>query len=278
MISARAIFLIVLMLTGGSAFAGELVLDGKPIQGGLMVGETLPPARVTLDGRRVHVDPSGLFIIGFGRDAKPRSVLDAVFPDGTVETRRLAIEKRTYRVQRINGLPSRKVTPKKMDMKRIRAENALIGAARRRLTPTPWFRRGFEWPAIGPISGVYGSQRILNGKPRRPHFGVDVALPVGSPVTAAADGVISLAHPDMFFTGGTLIIDHGFGLSSIYMHLSAIYVKKGDRVTRGMKVAAIGATGRVTGPHLDWRVNLFGTRLDPALLVGPMPKKPKAAP
>lgn len=260
------------LLLPTAASAGELVLEGRAVQGAMMVGQTRPPARVTHDGRAVRVDPNGLFLTGFGRKAKPTSVITAVFPDGSVETRRLTIEQREYRVQRINGLPKRKVSPTKKDLERIRAERALIGAARRRFTPEPWFRAGFEWPVVGRISGVYGSQRILNGKPRRPHFGVDVAMPTGTPVAAAADGIITLAHPDMFFTGGTLIIDHGFGLNSVYMHLSEIHVKKGDRVRRGMRVAAVGATGRVTGPHLHWQVNLSRTRLDPALLVGPMPK------
>jgi murein DD-endopeptidase MepM/ murein hydrolase activator NlpD len=122
----------------------------------------------------------------------------------------------------------------------------------------------------GRISGVYGSQRILNGKPRRPHFGVDVAAPVGAIVRAPADGLVTLAHGDMFFSGGTLIVDHGHGLSSSFLHLSAILVKEGDRISQGDPIAKVGATGRVSGPHLDWRMNLLGSRLDPQLLVDPM--------
>jgi murein DD-endopeptidase MepM/ murein hydrolase activator NlpD len=180
------------------------------------------------------------------------------------------VAKRTYDVQRIDGLPPKKVTPSEEDMVRIRKEYALIRTARDRDDAREDFLGGFEWPARGRISGVYGSQRILNGVPRRPHFGVDVAAPVGTLVYAPADGVVTLAHDDMFFSGGTLIVDHGHGLSSSFLHLNAVLVKEGDRVRQGDPIAKIGATGRVTGPHLDWRMNLVGARLDPQLLVGPM--------
>ncbi len=185
----------------------------------------------------------------------------------------MKIAKRDYRIQRIDGLPPRKVTPKAEDLKRIRQETALVKAARRRDDPRTDFMRGFIWPAKGRVSGVYGSQRILNGQPRRPHFGVDVAGPVGTPVVAPADGVVTLVHPDMFFSGGTLVIDHGHGLSSSFLHLSEVLVKEGQRVKQGELIARIGATGRVTGAHLDWRMNLFDTRIDPQLLVGDMTPK-----
>ena len=133
------------------------------------------------------------------------------------------------------------------------------------------FLTGFIWPAKGRISGVYGSQRILNGQPRRPHFGVDVAAPVGTEVRAPADGVVTMVHSDMFYSGGTMILDHGHGLSSSFLHLHRILVKKGQRIRQGDLIAEIGATGRVTGPHLDWRINLFAKRLDPQLLVSEMP-------
>ena len=262
---------LVLTLTG-SAAAGELVLDGKAVQGGLLVGETTPPAKVTLDGRSIRVSRSGTFVVGFGRKARAKAVLKAVFPDGSAERRKLSVEQRTYRIQRINGLPRRMVTPSKEALKRIRKEGRQISAARARYTDEQWFRQGFIWPLIGRVTGVYGSQRILNGKPRRPHFGIDIAAPTGVPVRAAAGGIVSLAEPDLYFTGGTLIIDHGLGLSSVYSHLSEVTVKVGDRVARGAIVASVGSTGRSTGPHLDWRINLYQERLDPQLLVGPMPK------
>jgi murein DD-endopeptidase MepM/ murein hydrolase activator NlpD len=155
-------------------------------------------------------------------------------------------------------------------MVRIRKEIAQVKKARNRNDSREDFLRGFQWPVKGRISGVYGSQRVLNGQPRRPHFGVDIAAPVGTLVHSPTDGVVTLTHDDMFFSGGTLIIDHGHGLSSTFIHLNAILVKEGDRVRQGDVIAEVGATGRVSGPHLDWRMNLLGDRLDPQLLVGPM--------
>ena len=137
--------------------------------------------------------------------------------------------------------------------------------------PLPGFAEVFQWPLIGPISGVYGSQRFYNGVAGSPHFGVDIARPTGSQVSAPASGVVTLVHPDMFYSGGTLIIDHGHGISSTFIHLSEILVKEGDAIHQGQVIAKVGQTGRATGPHLDWRMNWFEERLDPQLLMGPMP-------
>ena len=252
--------------------AGTLELTGSVTQGGLVVGLTEPDARISLDGRAMRVSKEGLFLLGFGRDAAPQSQLVASFADGTTEQRTLAVERRQYDIQRIDGLPPRKVSPNERDLKRIQAESSLVKRARERDDPRVDFAAGFTWPAKGRISGVYGSQRILNGEPRRPHFGIDIAAPVGTTVTAPADGLVTLAHPDMFFSGGTLIVDHGHGLSSTFIHLSRILVAEGVRVKQGDPIAEIGATGRATGPHLDWRMNLFEHRLDPQLLVGPIPE------
>ena len=163
------------------------------------------------------------------------------------------------------------VTPPKSVYDRIRAENATIAKARAKDTADDHFESGWIWPAQGRISGVYGSQRILNGKPRRPHFGLDVAAPVGTPVVSPADAVVALAHRDMYYTGGTLILDHGHGLTSAMLHLDSVEVEIGDFVRKGQRIGTIGKTGRATGPHLDWRINLFKARLDPAFLVPPMP-------
>jgi murein DD-endopeptidase MepM/ murein hydrolase activator NlpD len=163
------------------------------------------------------------------------------------------------------------VTPQKIDYARIKKENAAVAGARRRDDPRTDFLSGWIWPVEGPISGVYGSQRILNGKPRRPHFGVDIAMPVGTPVRAPADGIVTLAYEDMFYSGTTVIVDHGHKLSSSFLHLSKALVKTGDRVSKGDIIAEVGKSGRVTGAHLDWRMNLRSARIDPQLLVGPMP-------
>jgi murein DD-endopeptidase MepM/ murein hydrolase activator NlpD len=251
--------------------AAELKLDGRLMQGGMLVGQAQPGTQVKQDGRAVRVSPQGVFLVGFGRDAPAKSVLEWTGPDGQQGRQVLTVEQREYRIQRIDGLPQRKVTPKAEDLARIRADVAAARKARDRDDPRTDFLSGFIWPSIGPVSGVYGSQRILNGKPRRPHYGVDVAAPVGAPVVAPADGLVTLAHDDMFFSGATLIIDHGHGLSSSFLHLNRILVTEGQRVKQGDPIAEVGASGRVTGPHLDWRMNLADRRIDPQLLVGPMP-------
>ena len=253
------------------AAADELRLDGPLTQGGLVLGKAEPGAEVRLNGDRVRVSPEGFFLVGFGRDDEGPFELVVRHPDGSVTRESLAIEKRAYQMQRIDGLPSAMVTPDEAALVRIRRENAMIAGVRARDTPEALFAGGFVWPAMGPISGVYGSQRILNGEPRRPHFGVDIAAPEGTPVRAPADGVVALAEDDLYFTGGTVMLDHGHGLISVFSHLSAVTTAVGERVSQGAVIGRIGATGRVTGAHLDWRVNLFKTRLDPALLVGPMP-------
>lgn len=253
------------------AAAGTLKLEGALSQGGIVFGTTEPGARVILDGRVLRVSPKGRFVFGFGRDAKPEASLEVIHPDGSRQSRVLAVKARDYEIQRIDGLPPKLVSPDEAAMKRIRAEIALVAEARGADRPEALFESGFTWPARGIITGVYGSQRILNGEPRRPHFGVDVAGPEGTPITAPADGIVTLAEPDMYFSGGTLILDHGHGLSSSLLHLKEILVAVGDRVTQGQVVATMGATGRVTGVHLDWRMNWFTERVDPAFLVEPMP-------
>jgi murein DD-endopeptidase MepM/ murein hydrolase activator NlpD len=248
----------------------ELVLDGDAIQGGLIVGHTQPGDRVEIDSRAVRVSPDGNFLIGFGRDAPGEARLVITGRDGKEETRVIQIGKREYKVQRIEGLPQEKVTPPEAVLTRIREEGERVAAARSRDDPRTDFVDGFVWPLEGRITGVYGSQRILNGEPRRPHFGVDVAAPVGTPVVAPADAIISFADPDLYFSGGTLIMDHGHGLSSTFIHLSKILVEAGQRVSQGDIVAEVGMSGRATGPHLDWRMNLFEIRLDPQRLPEPM--------
>lgn len=204
-------------------------------------------------------------------------MLEVVWPDGRRETRRLTIAQRRYDVQRIDGLPERMVTPDAAALPRIRAEAELVARARDVETAETWFRGGFVWPVVGRISGVYGSQRILNGEPRQPHYGVDIVAPRGTTVQAPADGRVVLAHPGMYFTGKTLILDHGYGLTSAFLHLDEILVGEGALVRRGTPIGRLGATGRASGPHLDWRMNLFEVRIDPALLAGPMPEPGAAA-
>jgi len=261
-------------LLPGLVSADSLSLEGPLTQGGLVIGKTEPGAKVSINGRSVRVSPEGRFLIGFGRDAKKTARLRISHPDGALTDRSLKIKRRAYKVQRIDGLPTKQVTPGPKELARIKDDNAKIAAVRRLDSTKTFFASGFQWPAQGPISGVFGSQRILNGNPRRPHNGIDVAAPRGSPVFAATGGTVALAHPDMFLTGKTVMIDHGHGLTSVYVHMDKILVTEGQLIEKGTPIGTIGKTGRVTGPHLHWGVSLFGTHLDPGLLVGPPVVKP----
>lgn len=258
-----------LMALLGTVQAVEL--KGEATQGGLLRGHVTPGAKVLFGDQALQVSPEGYFVLGFGRDAPLESKLIIELPDGERRLLPLSLEKRTYEEQHINGLPKNKVTPSQKDLDRIWAEQKLLNAARERNDARTDFLADFIWPVTGRISGVYGSRRILNGEPKRPHLGVDIAAPQGTPVVAPANGVVSLVYNDMFYTGGTLMLQHGHGLSTMYVHLSKILVKKGQEVKQGDKVAEVGMTGRATGPHLHWAMTLHNVFLDPALLVGPMP-------
>jgi len=262
--------LMAFVLSAQAAMAGNIVLNGEFTQGGLIYGNVWPGSTIAIDGKPVKVSKEGSFLLGFGRDAKPEVSLSVHFPDGSSETYPLEIIKRNFKIQKIDGLPKRKVTPKPEDVKRIRQDNAQIAQVRKLETDTPYFDSGFIWPLKGRISGVYGSQRILNGKPKSPHNGVDVAAKTGAEIIAPADGVVALVHQDMFYSGKTLMIDHGHGLSTVYIHMSEILVKDGQKVAQGDAIGKVGMSGRATGPHLHWGMSLFATHLDPALAAGPM--------
>lgn len=265
---------LVLALMSQPAWA-LLELGGKFVQGGMVTGRVEPTATVALDGVAIPVRHDGRFFVGFGRDQAATAELVVTHPDGYVDRIALEVEQRAYDIQRIDGLPDAMVTPDAATLARIADDRRAVEAARAIDSGDPFFDEGFVWPAIGPVSGVYGSQRILNGEPRQPHFGVDVAAPEGTPIGAAAAGTVTLAR-DLYFTGNTVIIDHGYGVSTTYSHLKKLLVAVGDKVNRQQQIGELGATGRATGPHLDWRLNLFDVRLDPALVVGEMPV-PKTA-
>jgi murein DD-endopeptidase MepM/ murein hydrolase activator NlpD len=250
--------------------AGEITLEGNQTQGGLVFGLTEPGSRVVLDGKTLGLSSDGRFLIGFGRDAAKEVTLSVTGPNGKTNRRTLKVAVRTYKVQRIDGLPSRKVTPRPQDLARIRADNGGIGRVRALDTHRAYFSSGFMWPVTGPLSGVFGSQRILNGKPKNPHNGTDIAAPEGDIIKAPADGVVALVHDNMFYTGKTLMLDHGFGLTSVYAHMSAMLVNEGDLVKKGTPIGKVGKTGRVTGAHLHWGVTLNRIHLDPALIAGDM--------
>jgi hypothetical protein len=272
-----AIVVAALLFLYSPALADGILLDGNLTQGGLVVGHAPAGSAVTFDGRQWRVGADGVFLLGFGREASPETVVEILLPDGTSDRRMLSVAQRDYDIQHIDGLPEAMVTPDEALLARIAAEREMIQAAWAHDTAATDFLGGFAWPVVGPISGVYGSQRVLNGEPRQPHYGVDMAAPEGTPVTAPAGGIVRLAEPDLYYTGGTVIIDHGHGLSSTLMHMASVTVAVGQRVGQGDIVGTVGATGRATGPHLDWRMNLFDARIDPQLLVPPMPE-PAATP
>lgn len=265
----KGVLFILAMCLVLSRNAWAVELKGEMTQGSLIRGKTAPGYTVLLDGEPIKVGVQGNFVFGFAREAELNHVLVEVSPTGERKEHSLSLSKREYNVQRIDGLPQKYVAPPAEVTARIRKDNQQVGLARKTNDERLDFAQDFIWPAAGPISGVYGSQRVLNGKPKNPHYGVDVAAPTGTPVYAPADGIVTLFVPDMYYSGGTMIIDHGFGVSSTFLHLSQGLVAEGARVKQGDLVAEIGATGRVTGAHLDWRMNWFNVRIDPRLLVPP---------
>jgi hypothetical protein len=263
-----ATFLAVVWFGPASAFE----LDGPVIQGALRIGMVGPGTAVTLDGKPIRVDPTnGGFVFGISRDRQKPLQIVTSNSEGQPQSFTFVVSVRDYDIERIDGLPPRKVSPNTTDLERIRREGRMILAARTRDTSLVHVFSGFRWPMTGRISGRYGNQRILNGKLRRPHLGIDIAAPQGSPVAASADGEVSLVETDLFYTGGTIVLDHGHGVTSIYSHLASVGVIVGQAVLEGERIGTVGSTGRSTGPHLDWRINWFDLRLDPELIAGPMP-------
>lgn len=246
-----------LALSPPARAAAAASLNGDLRQGGLVLGSAPPGTRAALDGRALRVSPSGSFAFGFGRDHGPRSRLQLAR-----ETRELEVARREWDVQRITGLPPAQVTPDAAALERIRRERERLAAARATDSALEHFAEGFAWPARGRISGVFGSQRILNGEPRQPHYGLDIAGPVGTPVAAMASGRVTLAD-DFHFFGKLVVLDHGHGINTLYAHLSEVHVREGQAVARGERIAAMGATGRVTGPHLHLSLSWYTTWLDP---------------
>ena len=242
-------------------------LQGNFTQGGLVKGKVSSNRQVKFENRNVLINSNGNFVIGFGRDYEEIASLEVKDSNKKWIKKVFSIKKRVYDTQSINGLEKKMVTPPESFYKRIRKENKSIKLVRNLNTEIDYVFQDFIIPLDGIISGVFGSQRILNGKPRRPHYGIDIAAPKGSSVKAPTDSIVRMVEKDLYYTGGTLMLDHGHGVTSVYSHLSMINVKVGDNVIKGQKVAEVGSTGRSTGPHLDWRVNWFNQRLDPALLI-----------
>lgn len=255
------------LITSFGCNAMVLELKGQLTQGGLVTGKVHNAKSVSLDNRPLKLSSNGDFVFGFGRDAKTTHTLTWVDELGQTHRQGLLITTRDYKIDKITGVASKYVSPPKTVSARISKESVAIKQARAVNSDLLFFLDPVLKPAEGRISGVYGSQRYFNGKPRRPHFGLDIANKTGTPVYAPISGTVVFADPDVYYSGGTLILDHGHGVTSTYIHLSKLDVSVGDEIKQGSKIAEIGATGRVTGPHLDWRFNWEGERLDPALLM-----------
>ena len=255
------------LIVSTSFSAIALELKGHLTQGGLVTGQLDSAKSVSLNGKSLKLADNGLFVFGFGRDAKPVHTLSWVDKTGKGHSQDLVITLRDYDIDKITGVAKKYVSPPKAVSERISREAIAVRKARAVNSDLEYFLQPVLRPAKGRISGVYGSQRYFNGEPRRPHFGLDIANKTGSPVYAPISGTVVFAEPDLYYSGGTLILDHGHGVTSTYIHLSKLDVKVGQKIEQGTKVAEIGATGRVTGPHLDWRFNWQGERLDPALLM-----------
>ncbi|KGJ93891.1 M23 family metallopeptidase [Colwellia psychrerythraea] len=242
-------------------------LSGEIKQGGLVVGKTQPNNTVTLNGKAITVSSNGDYTFGFSRDDKQNHQLVITSVNGDRVTKTLTPQKREYNIQRIEGIKKSIMQPNPKSVARAQQDSKQVKAARKIASELDFFAKGFIAPIKGTITGVYGSQRVYNGVPKNPHFGLDYAGKTGDPVKAPASGTVLLWVPDMFYSGGTMIIDHGQGVSSTFLHLSNAYVKQGDKVKQGQVVAAVGKSGRATGPHLDWRINWFNVKIDPALVL-----------
>ena len=236
-------------------------------QGSFILGKTKPNSQVKIDDKKIRVSKEGYFAFGLDRDRK-NNVVIVINEDGKTKIIEKKVLKREYKIQRIDGLPPKQVTPPPEVYEKIKKDNILIGKARTINTAYDYFKNKFIYPIDKYIiTGVYGSQRILNGKPRRPHYGIDFHAPEGTPVKAMMDGEVTLAENDMYFTGGTIIFDHGHGISTLYMHMKDINVKLGQKIKQGQIVGTLGQSGRATGPHLDIRLNWFDIKLDPASIL-----------
>ena len=263
--SLKNIVFLTTILLSSNVFAVEF--QGKFIQGHFILGKTHPDSKIWVDKRKVKITEDGYFVFGIGRDRKYDITITKEHESNKEQIVKKVL-KREYKIQRIDGLEEKKVTPPKEVYERIKRENKIIGDARSVESDLTFFKKKFINPLDKAIvTGVYGSQRILNGKPKWPHYGIDFAANEGTKIKAMLDGTATMVEPDLFYTGGTLIFDHGHGISTLYMHLKDIYVENGQEVKQGDIIGTVGSTGRSTGPHLDVRLNWFGTRLDPATVL-----------
>ena len=257
--------------TYGPASAGaqdeRVVFPPQVSQGALVFGKVPPGSQVRYANRALRTSGYGTVVFGVGRDETGPLRVDVITPSGRTETATLTVTARDWPVEQINGVPPKTVNPPPEIAARIEREQAQVTAARLRDDDRTDFAQAFIWPVKGRISGRFGNARVYNGQPGSGHSGMDIAAPTGTPVLAPAAGVVTFAAPDLYLTGGTVLLDHGHGVSSNFLHLSRIDVHVGERIEAGQPIGAVGATGRASGPHLHWGMNWFDVRLDPQLVL-----------
>ena len=244
----------------------NIILNGNFIQGGLVYGKSIPKTSIKFMKRFIFQDSNNRFVFGMGRDYPETAVLEIKY-NNDIRKINIKIKKQVYKIQKIKGLPKKMVTPPESVYKRIIRENKEIAKVRALNSKINYIFQDFIWPVQGIITGVFGSQRVLNGKPRRPHYGIDIAASKGTNILAPTDSIVRMAEDNLYFTGGTIMLDHGHGVTSVYSHLSKLLVKKNQKIKKGHVIGHVGSTGRSTGPHLDWRINWFDQRLDPSLFI-----------
>lgn len=244
-----------------------IVFPTSVSQGAMVIGKVPAGSVVRFADRNLRVTAYGSVVFGVGRDETGPLQVSVLSPGAPAKTIEIAVTARDWPIESIKGVPPATVNPPKAIAERIAREQARVSATRTRNDDRTGFAQTFIWPVKGRISGRFGNQRVYNGTPKSPHSGMDIAVPTGTPVKAPADGVVTFADPGLYLTGGTVVLDHGHGISSNFLHLSRIDSKVGDSVKQGDVIAAVGATGRVTGPHLHWGMSWFDVRIDPLLVL-----------
>ena len=258
----KLLILSLIFFTFKSLNAAEF--SGTFYQGNFIIGKTTPKSIVLIDKKKIKVSKQGFFAFGLSKDRKNDLTIKIINNNINKKIIKKVLKKK-YKIQRIDGLPKKQVTPPKEVYARIKNDNKLISKARSVNSDLTFFNSKFNLPLTNSIiTGVYGSQRVLNGIPKSPHYGLDFAAKEGTKIKAMLDGVVTLSEKDMYYTGGTVIFDHGHGISTLYMHMKDIFVNNGQTIKQGDVIGTVGKTGRSTGPHLDVRLNWFNVKLDPA--------------
>ena len=259
---------LIIIVSSSACFSSETIFTGDFVQGGIIIGKNKLAKKVFLDGKELKISNNGYFIFGFGRNHNKKSSLKIILnKNNNVKFHYFDIKKSKYKIEKIDGLPKKMVTPGPEFYKKIKDDRTLIKNSMKDSYANKIFPLSFIKPSEGRLSGVFGSQRILNGIKKNPHGGMDIAAPIGTPIKATAKGKVILARKGLYYTGNIVIIDHGFDLKSMYIHMNDIHVREGDIVEQGKVIGTIGMTGRVTGPHLHWNIYLNNIKINPELLL-----------